>query len=265
MFGIAKALQDKLVAHILAVANQKGGVGKTTTVLNLGMALSARQKRVLLVDLDPQASLTIALGHDPYRLGRSSYSLLMYPEISLVRVLQTQSSTLALIPGSVDLASAAIRMVQEQYPLGRLRTVLRENRFTFDYVLIDTPPGLNVLTVSGLLAADEVIIPTQCNHAAMLGIRAMQDIFKRIRDGMGNPDLKLRGVLPTFYDSEAVYASIVLDELRALLPGQVFKTCIPYDTHVADAPHSGKAVVDYAPESSGAKAYRTLAEEFLMP
>lgn len=251
------------MAYILAVANQKGGVGKTTTVLNLGLALSSTGKRVLLVDLDPQASLTISLGHDPYKLERSTYSLLMYPEISLVRTLRTHSSLLALIPGSVDLASAAIRMVQEQYPLVRLRTTLRENRFTFDYILIDTPPGLNVLTVSGLLAADAAIIPTQCNHAAMLGIRAMQDIFKRIRGNLGNPELVLRGVLPTFYDVDAVYSGVVLEELKTLLPGQVFNTRIPYDTQVADAPHTGKAVVDYAPESVGAKAYFSLADEIL--
>ncbi|MEP6986268.1 MAG: ParA family protein [Chloroflexota bacterium] len=251
------------MAQILAVANQKGGVGKTTTVLNLGLVLASRGKRVLLVDLDPQASLTVFMGYDPYRLKRSSYSLLMYPEISLVRVMQTFGSLIALVPGSVDLATAAIRMVQEQHPLGRLRTVLRETQFTFDYVVIDTPPGLNVLTVSALIAADQLIIPVQCNYAAMQGIKAVQDIIRHVCEGMGNPELKLRGVLPTFFDSESLFAPKVLSDMRALMPGQVFNTVIPYDPSVADAPHAGKAVVDYAPDSPAAEAYRSLANELL--
>ena len=251
------------MAQILAVANQKGGVGKTTTVLNLGLVLASRGKRVLLVDLDPQASLTVFMGYDPYRLKRSSYSLLMYPEISLVRVIQTFGSLIALVPGSVDLATAAIRMVQEQHPLGRLRTVLRETQFTFDYVIIDTPPGLNVLTVSALIAADQLIIPVQCNYAAMQGIKAVQDIIRHVCEGMGNPDLRLRGVLPTFFDSESLFAPKVLSDMLALMPGQVFNTFIPYDTSVADAPHAGKAVVDYAPDSPAAGAYRSLVNELL--
>lgn len=251
------------MAQILAVANQKGGVGKTTTVLNLGLVLASRGKRVLLVDLDPQASLTVFMGYDPYRLKRSSYSLLMYPEISLVRVMQTFGSLIALVPGSVDLATAAIRMVQEQHPLGRLRTVLRETQFTFDYVIIDTPPGLNVLTVSALIAADQLIIPVQCNYAAMQGIKAVQDIIRHVCEGMGNPDLRLKGVLPTFFDSESLFAPKVLSDMRALLPGQVFNTFIPYDPSVADAPHAGKAVIDYAPDSPAAGAYRSLVNELL--
>lgn len=251
------------VAQILAVANQKGGVGKTTTVLNLGLVLANRGKRVLLLDLDPQASLTVFMGYDPYRLKRSSYSLLMFPEISLVRVIQSFGSMVALIPGSVDLATAAIRMVQEQHPLGRLRTVLRETQYNFDYVLIDTPPGLNVLTVSALIAADQLIIPIQCSYTAIQGIKAIQDIISHVRDGMGNPDLKLRGVLPTFFDPEAVFAPKTLADLRALLPGQIFTTVIPYDAAVADAPHVGKGVVDYAPNSPSAVAYRSLADELL--
>lgn len=251
------------MTQILAVANQKGGVGKTTTVLNLGLVLASQNKRVLLVDLDPQASLTVFMGFDPYRLGRSSYSLLMYPEISLVRAMQTVSSLVALVPGSVDLATAAIRMVQEQHPLGRLRTMLRETQYTFDYILIDTPPGLNVLTVSALIAADQLIIPFQCNYAAMQGIKAVQDIIRHVCEGMGNPDLKLRGILPTFYDTESLFSPKVLADMRALMPKLVFKTVIPYDPSVADAPHAGKAVVDYAPDSPSAVAYRSLVNELL--
>lgn len=252
------------VAQLFAIANQKGGVGKTTTVLNLGLVLASRGKRVLLVDLDPQASLTTFMGFDPYRQQRSSYSLLMYGEVSLVRAMQTISSLVALVPGSVDLATAAIRMVQEQHPLGRLRHVLREHQFTFDYILIDTPPGLNVLTVAALIAADQLIIPVQCNYAAMHGIKAIQDIIRHVRDGMGNPDLRLRGILPTFYDFESVYTAKILADMRMLLPAQVFNTAIPFDAHVADAPHTGKSVIEYAPDSPGALAYRALADEILM-
>lgn len=251
------------VTRILAVANQKGGVGKTSTVLNLGTILAQKHCRVLLVDLDPQASLTVFLGLDPYRVERSSYSLLMHPDIALSRVLKPFGSTLALLPGSVDLAAAAIKLVQGTQPLDRLRMSLRQGNVEFDYVLIDTPPGLNVLTVTGLLAADEVLLPTQCNHSAMLGIRAIQDVIKRIRENMGNPSLKITGVLPTFYDPSAVYAPDVLAELHALLPSLMFKTIIPYDTNIADAPHKGQIAVDYAPNSPGALAYHALADELL--
>jgi chromosome partitioning protein len=251
------------VTRIIAVANQKGGVGKTTTTLNLGMALVQKQQRVLFLDLDPQSSLTNFLTIDPYRVERSTYSLLMYPEMTLSRILKTLSSSLALVPGSVDLATAAIKIVQEGHPLDRLHTALRSSRVNFDYVLIDTPPGLNVLTVIGLLAADEVLIPSQCNHSAILSIRAMLDVTKRIRDNMGNSSLKLRGILPTFFDSNALFSRQVLTELHALLPEQLLQTIIPYDTNVADAPHKGKTVVEDAPESPGAVAYKQLSEEIL--
>jgi chromosome partitioning protein len=265
MHILPKKWVDTCLTRIVAIANQKGGVGKTTTALNLGLVLAQRGRRVLLVDVDPQASLTGYLGLDPYRTERSSYSLLMFPEMTLTRVLRPMRPSLALIPGSVDLATAAIKMVQEPYPLERLRHVLRTGRFPFDEVLIDTPPSLSVLSVVSLLAADEVMIPTQCNHGATQGIRAIQDVIKRIRAGMGNPDLKLRGVLPTLFDSESAYAQDVLSELRALLPGQVLETMIPYDVNVADAPHKGKAIVEYAPDSPGALAYNKLADEVLKP
>lgn len=247
------------MTQILALANQKGGVGKTTTVLNLGAALAVQGRRVLLVDIDPQASLTACLGFDPYRMQRSSYSLLMFEGITLGRILQMPRANIALAPGSIDLAAAAIKLVQEQHSLTRLRAILRDSRMTFDVVLIDTPPGLNVLTVVGLLAADEVLIPAQCDHLAMLGVRAIRDLARRVRDEMGNPGLTVRGVLPTFFDGAAAYAQKTLDDLRALVP--VLQTVIPYDTHITDALFQGKLVLDYAPDSPGAAAYRRLAEE----
>jgi chromosome partitioning protein len=248
------------MVRILAIANQKGGVGKTTTTLNLGLVL-ARKRRVLLVDLDPQASLTASFGFDSYRLDRSGFSLLMYDDVALSRALRPIHSSLALVPGSVDLATASIKLVQGSHPLDRLRKLLRENRMQFDDILIDTPPGINVLTVIGLLAADAVLIPAQCNHAAMLGIRAVMDVSRRVREQMGNPDLKVRGIVPTFYDPHSLYTARVLEDLRALFPNQVLKTMIPYDVHVADAPYRGRAVVQDAPDSPGAQAYVRLVEE----
>jgi len=145
--------------------------------------------------------------------------------------------------------------------LDRLRTALRESRVTFDDILIDTPPGMDVLTAVGLIAADEVIIPAQCSHLVMLGVRATYEAAQRISNGKSNPGLYLRGVLPTLFDSRLAHSGEVLGELRAILPGQVFDTVIPYDPMAADAPYSGKPVIEYAPNSPAALAYLTLAEE----
>jgi chromosome partitioning protein len=250
------------VARIITVANQKGGVGKTTTVLNLGVALSRQQRRILLVDLDPQANLTALLGFDPYEKRRSTYSLLMIPDTGVTRVMVTLDSRLALIPASIDLAVASVKLVQGEGAIDRLHTTLRESRVVFDDILIDTPPGLDVLTAVGLIAADEVIIPVQCSKLAMLGVRATYEAMQRISAG-SNPGLRLGGVLPTLYDSNHAYAEDILNELRAVLPGYVLETVIPYDLYIADAPHTGRPVIDYAPDSPAAQSYLWLADQLV--
>jgi chromosome partitioning protein len=248
------------VARIITIASQKGGVGKTTTVLNLGVALSRQQRRVLLVDLDPQANLTALIGLDPYEKRRSTYSLLMFPDTTVTRVMVTLDSRLALIPASIDLAVASVKLVQGEGAIDRLRAALRESRVVFDDILIDTPPGLDVLTAVGLIAADDLIIPVQCSKLAMLGVRATYEAMRRISAGTSNPGLRLCGVLPTIFDSNLAYVADTLNELHAVLPGFVFETPIPYDSYVADAPHTGRPVVDYAPESPAALAYLALAD-----
>lgn len=251
------------MTQIVAIANQKGGVGKTTTALNLGVALVQKQRRVLLIDLDPQGGLSIFLGFDPHRIERSSYSLLMFEGMTITRTLQPVRSGLALIPGSIDLAAAAVKIIQEQQPLDRLRRALRSSRIAFDFVLIDTPPSLDVMTAISMVAAHEVLIPAQCHFMAIHGIRAVKDTINRIKEDLGNPDLKLLGVLPTMYDPNADYAQRVVEELRAVLPGQVFNTLIPYDVRLLDSPYHGRPVIEDTPDSPSASAYRALASEIL--
>lgn len=246
---------------ILTIANAKGGVGKSTTVFNLGYVLARMGKSVLMVDLDPQASLTIWSGLNPYALERSSYSILMYPEITLVRAIYHVGGSLTLLPGSVDLASASVKLVQGQSSLDHLRTALRTSSLPFDVILIDTAPGLDVLAAAALVAADSVLIPVQCHPKAMYSIRTVMETIGRIRQGTRNPNLHLHGVLATFYDPNSLYAHNILQEMRDLLPGKVFDAVVPYDVHVADAPLSGFPVVEYAPLSPASIAYQTLAKE----
>jgi chromosome partitioning protein len=248
------------MARTWVVANQKGGVGKSTSVMNLGVALAEQGHRVLLIDLDPQGGLTAAFGFDTYNIGRSAYSLLMYDHISLARVLRQVRPQIALVPASIDLAAAELQLVGQPEQAHRLRRALERSRIPFDYVVIDTPPGLGVLTANGLVAADEVLIPVQCQFLAMRGVRALMETVVRIKGSL-NPTLALGGLFGTMYRPASEHAQEVVEELRQVFGRKMLRTLIYYDDVVPEAPVAGLSMLEYQPDHIVAVEYRDLARE----
>jgi chromosome partitioning protein len=250
------------MTRILVIANQKGGIGKSTAAVNIGRALTEKGYRVLLIDLDPQGGLSASLGVDPYEVQRSSYSLLMYDSVPFGRVMQTVGQNFALIPASRDLASAEIQLAGRSDQVVRLRNSLGRNRTPVDFIIIDTPPALGVLTANGLVAANELLVPVQCQYLAMRGVRAILDTMRRIQENL-NPALKLTGILATFYDQDSLHAQEVLEELRSVFGQQIFQTVLATADVVAEAPVAGLPVLDYAPDHPASYAFRALAQEVI--
>jgi chromosome partitioning protein len=247
------------VTRTIAVANQKGGVGKTTTVSNLGASLAAMGKRVLLIDLDPQAALTATYGLDPYKLPRSMYSVLVHEGASLARVLHPAGqSSMSIAPASVDLAAAEVQLANTPNRAHRLRIALEQSRIPFDYILIDTPPSLGLLTLNGLVGANEVLVPVQAHYLAMRGVRALMEVIWRVKRRL-NPRLRLLGLVPTMYQ-QGEHAQQVVEEMRKVFKTKVFDVLIYNDMAFAEAPVTNKSLVEQLPEHQGALAYRKLAE-----
>lgn len=252
------------MAHTIVVANQKGGVGKTTTVANLGTALALQNKRVLLIDMDPQAALTATYGMDPYNLPRSMYSVLIHENMSIARILRPvgPDSRMALAPASVDLATAEVQLVDAEGRAQRLQRALERSQIPFDYVLIDTPPSLNLLTLNALVASQSVLVPVQCHYLAMRGVRSLMETIWRVKRRL-NPDLRLLGLLPTMYATESAHAEEVVRELREVFGNKVFEIVIEQNVAFAEAPVARKSLVETQPSHAGALAYRRLAEEIM--
>ncbi len=250
------------MGRVIVVANQKGGVGKTTTVANLGAALAELGYRVVMIDLDPQGSLTAGLGFDPYSLTRTAYTLLARDRVSFGSVLRTVNDRLVLVPASVDLALLDVELGADTRHAYRLRAAIESSRVPADFFLIDTPPNLGLLTANGLVAARELLLPVQCTYLAMRGVRGLLEAVNRIRDRL-NGDLTLLGLLATLYKPGSDHAYEVLEELRATFPEQLFMTVIEEDDAAAQAPAAHQTVLAYRPQSETTGAFRRLAQEVI--
>jgi chromosome partitioning protein len=251
------------VGRVYTLVNQKGGVGKTTTAINVGAYLAQFGQRVLIVDIDPQANATSSLGVDKYTVRGGSYEALLGSSPAASLVLQNPRLRLAILPSSPSLAGAEVELVTELGREIKLKTALAPLVERYDYIFIDCPPSLGLLTVNGLMAAQNgVLIPVQCEYLALEGLGELTRTIQRVRTALF-PGLNVRGVILTMYDPRTRLSSDVVAEVRKYFSEQVFDTIIPRSVRLAEAPSYGLPVSAYAPESNAAKSYETLARELL--
>lgn len=250
------------MGRIYALANQKGGVGKTTTAVNLGAYLASYGKRVLLVDVDPQANATSSLGVDKNALTRSVYDVLIGSEPPASLAMVTGCPGLDLLPSSPALAGAEVELIQVIGRETRLRHALQQVRQRYDLILIDTPPSLGMLTINALTASDGVFIPIQCEYLPLEGLAQLLRTIELIRQRL-NPDLAVRGLILTMYDRRTNIARQVVQEILDHFPTTVFHSIIPRNVKLSEAPSYGEPILTYAPDSPGGQAYDALSREIL--
>lgn len=252
------------MAFIYTLVNQKGGVGKTTTAINLGAYLGLAGQRVLLIDMDPQANATASLGIPKSTVKAGTYDALLRGIQARELILHSAALRMSLLPSSLALAGAEVELVDLPDRAQRLRNVIRDSADNYDYILVDCPPSLGLLTLNALVAAEGgVLIPVQCEYLALEGLGQLTDTITRVRSSL-YPGLRIRGVILTMYDGRTRLANDVVSDVRRFFPQQVFQTVIPRSVRLAEAPSYGKPIPLYAPDSISARAYESLANEILI-
>jgi chromosome partitioning protein len=251
------------MGFIIAMANQKGGVGKTTTTINLGAALAEEGAKVLLVDFDPQGALSVGLGLNPNNLELTVYDLLLDSSLSFRDVaVSSKTEGLDLLPSNIDLAAAEIMLVNEVAREQMLKRSLAPAQDVYNYILIDCPPSLGLLTVNALTAAQGVVIPLECEYFALRGMALLLDTIEKVRKRL-NPELRVEGILATMLDSRTLHSREVLGRVTDAFGDKLFQTLVHKTIRFAEAPVAGEPILTYAPKSNGADEYRNLAREVM--
>jgi len=250
------------MGRIIAIANQKGGVGKTTTAVNLSAGLAVREKKVLLVDADPQGNASSGSGIEKSRFRKTLYDALVRDEPVPNVVMPTDLPLFWVLPADKQLAGAEVELVNEERREFRLKDLLESVRYDYDYIIIDCPPSLGLLTVNGLTAADSLLVPIQCEYFALEGVTELFDTLAHLRRSL-NPHLSIEGLLLTMYDERTNLSGAVAQDLRDFYGAQVLKTVIPRNVRLAEAPSYGKPIILYDIRSKGAESYMDLAKEVL--
>jgi len=250
------------VGKVIAVANQKGGVGKTTTVVNLGYALAVKRKKVLCIDIDPQSNMTSGFGVNPASLDHTTYTVLIDEEEIENAILKLEQYGLDIVPSSIQLAGAEIELVPMISREYRLKKAIESVKEKYDYILIDCPPSLGLLTINALTAADSVIVPIQCEYYALEGLTQLMNTINLVKKSL-NPSLEIEGVVLTMFNARTNLSIQVVDEVKKFFKEKVYRTIIPRNIRLGEAPSYGKPISLYDPTSKGAEAYEDLAEEVI--